>query len=127
MDPVRQGLQQILDREWFEAHETLEVPWLAETGERKRFLQGLIQGAVALEHLRRGNPRGARGLWRKARTKLAGMEWVEGVGVGDWLRALERFFAEIQLDARVAAWAAGEVPELPPLPPEQAWPLPEVR
>jgi len=126
-DPVREGLQQILDRDWFEAHETLEVPWLAATGERKRFLQGVIQGAVALEHLRRNNPRGARGLLRKARGKLEGMEWVEGVGVGPWMRALSTFFERIQIDARVAAWAAGQLDTLPPLPPEEDWPLPELR
>lgn len=124
MDPeLRRGVRQILERQWYEAHETLEVPWMAATGERRRFLQGLIQGAVALEHLRRGNPRGARGLLRKMRARIEGLPpWIEGVGIGPWSQALAAFFAAIDIDARVAAWAAGQGVE--PLPPEGQWPLP---
>jgi hypothetical protein len=125
-DPVARGLQQILDRRWFEAHETLEVPWRAAVGERRAFLQGLIQAAVSLEHLRRGNPRGCRGLFRKARARFEGLpEVLEGVHVRAWERELAAFYETIDLDARIPAQFAGTLHTLP-LPPEEVWPLPQV-
>ena len=78
---------------------------------------------MALEHLRRGNPRGARGLLRKLLAHTAALPpWIEGVGVGPWGEALADFFAAIDIDGRVAAWAAGERRAAPP--PEDTWPLP---
>ncbi|MEX0887514.1 MAG: DUF309 domain-containing protein [Phycisphaeraceae bacterium] len=54
------GIAQFNAGGWFEAHETWESLWLdLPHGPRRRFVQGLIQLAVALEHTRRGNPRGA--------------------------------------------------------------------
>ena len=48
--------------EYFEAHEVVEDLWNETTGSEKgiarEFLKGFIQAAVALEHHRRGNPRG---------------------------------------------------------------------
>jgi len=35
---------------FFEVHEILEPPWRAATGERRRYLQGIIQAAVAWYH-----------------------------------------------------------------------------
>lgn len=126
-DPrVLQGLRDIRERRWFEAHEALELAWREATGERRQLLQGLIQGAVALEHLRRGNPRGAHGQWSKARAKLAPLSpWPDGVGIGDWIAALDQFYASIDLDERSRRFVAGEaMTGLPALPPEQDWPLP---
>lgn len=56
---------------YFEAHEAWELLWRAmPAGSDKRFVQGLIQLAVSLEHARRGNPRGSAGQWAKAIDKL---------------------------------------------------------
>ena len=60
---------------FFDAHEVLEEVWrtLDRGSPEAQALQGLIQGAVALEHERRGRPdRGAR-VARKAVPKLAGV------------------------------------------------------
>ncbi|MCC6443166.1 MAG: DUF309 domain-containing protein [Armatimonadetes bacterium] len=38
-------------REFFECHETLEGLWLKETGELRRFYQGLLQVGVGFYHL----------------------------------------------------------------------------
>ena len=46
-------------KEFFEAHEVLEQLWLKTEGEDKNFYKGLIQCAVALAHLQRGNRKGA--------------------------------------------------------------------
>lgn len=57
-------------RLFFEVHEVLEPVWLAETGDTKVFLQGLIQVAVAFYHLERGNLDGARSLLAEGVKKL---------------------------------------------------------
>jgi len=71
---LAEGLARFAAGEWFEAHEVLELLWRPlPKGPDRHFVQGLIQLAVALEHWRRGNPRGARGQWDKARGHLAGL------------------------------------------------------
>lgn len=59
-------------REYFDAHEVWEDVWRAAPLEEKRFLQGLIQVAVALHHHSRGNLDGARSLLARAQRNLAG-------------------------------------------------------
>ena len=49
----------------------LEPVWMEEVGDVKRFLQGLIQAAVAMYHLGRGNLAGARSLLTEGLAKLA--------------------------------------------------------
>lgn len=57
--------------DFFEAHEAWESYWLsAEVGEHRRFVQGLIQAAVALHHLETRNERGARKLFATARNYM---------------------------------------------------------
>jgi predicted metal-dependent hydrolase len=68
---VSEFLRLFNEQEFFEAHDVLEEFW-QEYGEHDRtFYQGLIQVAVALEHARRGNAKGARGVLASARTRLA--------------------------------------------------------
>jgi uncharacterized protein len=54
--------------DFFMAHEVLEGLW---TRRRDDGLQGLIQLAVALHHIERGNLRGARTMIERARKRLA--------------------------------------------------------
>lgn len=68
-----EGLEWFNDGRFFEAHETWEDLWHTLSGERKRFVQGLIQYAVTLEHVRRGNPRGVRSVFKSALTKFEGL------------------------------------------------------
>lgn len=56
--------------EYFAAHEALEAVWKARATPDRDFYQGLIQVAVALEHARRGNLPGARGVLESARRRL---------------------------------------------------------
>ncbi len=51
---------------YFEAHELLEALWRDYDGADRRFWQGLVQAAVALEHCRRGNAAGARTVGERA-------------------------------------------------------------
>jgi predicted metal-dependent hydrolase len=53
--------------QYFEAHEVWEDLWrLQQDPYRKTCCQGLIQAAVGLHHLDRGNTLGARGQFRKS-------------------------------------------------------------
>jgi predicted metal-dependent hydrolase len=55
---------------YFEAHEVWEDLWRETAGELRVFYQGLIQTAVGLHHLCRGNMVGARAQLTKALPKL---------------------------------------------------------
>ena len=55
-----EGIRLFNEGDWFEAHEIWEDIWHVASGPRKKFYQGLIQCAVTIEHVRRGNPRGVR-------------------------------------------------------------------
>ena len=56
---------------FFEVHEVLEPQWMQEQGEIKKFLQGLIQIAVAFYHLERGNLVGTRSLLHEGLIKIS--------------------------------------------------------
>lgn len=109
--------------EFFEAHEELELAWRAcPPGDDRRFLQGLIQLAVSLEHWRRGNPGGAQGQWGKALWKLEPLPPVyAGLRLGELLEDFEAFYGARGLSAAVEARRAG-----PWTPPTEAgpWPVP---
>ena len=60
--------------DFFQAHELWEELWHKARGKEKETLQGLIQAAVALHHLSKGNLRGARYLYPRALKRLAGRE-----------------------------------------------------
>jgi predicted metal-dependent hydrolase len=56
---------------FFDAHEVLEDEWRAAPQAHKKFLQGLIQVAVALHHHSKGNLDGARSLMLRAAKNLS--------------------------------------------------------
>ncbi|MBI1956253.1 MAG: DUF309 domain-containing protein [Acidobacteria bacterium] len=96
--------------QFFDCHEVLEEVWLEVPGDQKKFLQGLIQVAVAFHHLRRKNLTGARRLLSAAIEKLSGFgREQDSVDVAALLEALEPL--QQQLDA-------GEVPP--------DWPSPQI-
>jgi hypothetical protein len=57
---------------FFEAHEVLEDAWRAAPDIEKKFLQGLIQTAVAFHHHSKGNLVGAHSLLARASRNLSG-------------------------------------------------------
>lgn len=92
--------------DFFAAHEVLEDVWRDAEGPDRRFLQALIQFAVALHHLSTGNRVGARSLLAKARSRL------------DDAPPGQRGLDVPRLRAAAAAWLAyldGRGPE-PPFP-----------
>lgn len=85
--------------QYFECHEAWEEVWKRSEGEEKRFYQGLIQAAVAILHVRRGNLSGARTVYRRASEKLESMPSVYGgIALGELRDSLREFF-ELVLNA----------------------------
>jgi len=55
---------------YFEAHEAWEDMWRTAGGPLRLFYQGLVQAAVGLHHLSKGNQNGAAAQLRKSLSKL---------------------------------------------------------
>ena len=70
------------------AHDAWEPPYRAATGEKRDFLQGLIQYAAAAHHASRGNREGAQGLAESALGYLDGVDsrGIDLEPVRAWLR-----------------------------------------
>ena len=68
---LAQGIKLFNAREFYEAHEVWEEQWHLEEGDHKKFLQGLIQAAVAFYKLDTGNPRGLHKMLVKSIRNLA--------------------------------------------------------
>jgi uncharacterized protein len=70
-EPFAHGVELFNRGEFYDAHEVWEDVWRAAPATEKRFLQGLIQVAVALHHHSRGNLIGARSLLARGRKNLS--------------------------------------------------------
>jgi len=64
------GIEEFNTGYFFECHETLEDLWQGTRGPSRDFFQGLIQIAVALYHLTRGNLAGSRSLFQRGMSRL---------------------------------------------------------
>lgn len=92
MDLVRfaKGIELFNRAEFFEAHEILEDVWRECQDPEKKFLQALIQSAVALHHHSRGNLAGARSLLGRSSRNLQDYpEIFAGINVERLRRDLE--------------------------------------
>jgi hypothetical protein len=98
------GIRLFNEHEFFDAHEVWEDIWHMAYGLKHSYYQGMIQCAVALEHYRRGNPRGVISLHRSYQTKFVGVpEVFMGLRVKDFLAAMQRVLGPVL--------AANPVPE----------------
>jgi uncharacterized protein len=71
-DPLfREGIEHFDAQRYYDAHESWEDLWRTLDGQDRLFVQALIQAAVALHHLGRGNLAGARQLARATFSKLS--------------------------------------------------------
>jgi predicted metal-dependent hydrolase len=103
-DGYQKGIQHFNAREFYDAHEVWEDVWRESHGMEKRFLQGLIQAAVALHHHSTGNVVGACSLLKRARRNLAECpEEFGGIRVGKLLEALGEWRAAIISGAEAPA------------------------
>ena len=65
-----EGIRLFNEEDFFECHDILEELWSDHHGGEKKFLQGLIQAAVALFHFGNENLGGARKLYDSAMKNL---------------------------------------------------------
>ena len=83
------GISLFNQAEFFAAHEALEDVWRAAPTPEKKFLQGLVQVAVAFHHYSTGNQVGMRSVLERAMRNLAGNpEEFGGIKLALFLRAL---------------------------------------
>lgn len=95
-EQYREGLRLFNAEEFFECHEVLEELWGATQGEPKKFIQGLIQAAVALFHFGNENFGGAKKLYLAACEKLTpyGDEYMH-IALGRFLADFQQCFQEL--------------------------------
>jgi predicted metal-dependent hydrolase len=72
-DWFQAGIELFNAGRYFECHEAWEEVWKHADGDAKRFYQGLIQLAVAILHVQRGNRHGAASVYAKACRNLASL------------------------------------------------------
>ena len=91
-----EGLRLFNEEDFFECHEVFEELWSESKGDDKRFLQGLIQAAVALFHFGNENFGGAKKLYNAAHEKLRnlGDEYM-GIALSRFLSDFEICFQEL--------------------------------
>ena len=91
-----EGIKFFNECEFFESHEAWEELWSDEFGASRKFLQGLIQAAVALHHFGNGNIRGAKKLFYGSRGYLEAYRPRHlGLDLDEFLGQMERCFAEV--------------------------------
>jgi uncharacterized protein len=71
-EPYFRGIALFNQADFFEAHEVLEDLWREAPVAEKKFLQALIQTAVAFHHYSKGNSTGARSLLARALRNFGG-------------------------------------------------------
>ncbi|MFZ4628343.1 MAG: DUF309 domain-containing protein [Blastocatellia bacterium] len=93
-DPFTTALAMFDRGEYFESHELLEDLWReAPPGDERTCLQGLVQVAVALCHDQRGNEKGARGVYQRARARLLALPpQMMGINLRKLAEELDRYF-----------------------------------
>ena len=70
-DQYLRGISLFNNAKFFDAHEALEDIWRAAPPENKKFLQGMVQVAVAFHHYSTGNRVGMRSVLERAIRNLA--------------------------------------------------------
>lgn len=98
--PYLEGIRLFNQGHYWHAHEQWEVCWLRSEEPDATFYKGIIQAAAALVHWQKGNLRGLRRNWEKARPKLVALpSSVHGLDLAALVHEMDRFVI-----------AAGEVP-----------------
>jgi uncharacterized protein len=86
---LEHGIELFNRGEFFEAHEVLEDVWRVAVKEDKKFLQGIIQVAVAFYHYGNGNSIGARSVLRRGFRNLSRYpEGFGGIHLADFLHSI---------------------------------------
>ena len=89
---LRRGIDLFNRGEFFEAHEVLEDVWRAAPAGEKKFLQGLVQIAVAMHHHSTGNLVGMRSVMERGMNNLGGhAEGFCGINLEPLMKSLSQW------------------------------------
>lgn len=101
-EQYREGLRLFNEEDFFECHEVFEELWSESQGNDKKFLQGMIQAAVALFHFGNENFGGAKKLYHSSRQRLEvlGDEYM-GIALSRFLMDFEACFRELLANTEV--------------------------
>lgn len=92
--PFRTGVALFNAGEYFEAHEVWEELWADCPSADRRFVQALIQAAVAVYHFQRGNAAGATRLYHSGRRYMDPYDPnYMGLDAADFWRKMEAHLA----------------------------------
>jgi len=112
-DLYEEGIRLFNEGRFFECHEVWEEAWKRSVGAEKLYYQGMIQAAVAILHVRRGNIEGARRLYAKARSKLDDLPAeYSGIALGEFRDDIAKFFAAAFADKKQPLTPAPKVRRL---------------
>ena len=107
---LEKGIQLFNAGQFFDCHEVLEEAWVEASGEQKIFLQGLIQAAVSLHHLKRKNLVGARRLLDAGIQKLGNFTpHQESLDVANLLEHLGRLQSQIDSGELADDWQPPQI------------------
>jgi predicted metal-dependent hydrolase len=109
---IRQGQIAFNRGEFFVAHERWEEVWLELKGTERLAVQGLIQIAAGLHHLKAGRGDPAARLLEKGVTKLSSDESTTELLAGLRVTALIRDVAQLLADLRASAGSSPELSRL---------------
>lgn len=95
-EQYRAGIKLFNEEEFFDCHDVLEELWSDMEGDGRKYIQGLIQAAIALFHFGNENFGGAKKLYISARKNLDpyGEEFM-GVELGRFLADFQTCFQEL--------------------------------
>ena len=117
------------EQDFFEAHEVWESLWLDGAGAERKFVQGLIQAAVALYHFGNGNLRGAGKLYHSSKAYMeAYPSPYLGLDHRAFWQQMEHCFAPLFADPNPDRHLRPDASLLPVItldPPPEKWPSPE--
>ena len=87
-----EGVRLFNEGHYWHAHEQWEICWLRSSRRDALFYKGIIQAAAALVHWQKGNLRGLRRNWEKARPKIVAMPpTLHGIDLASLVREMDRF------------------------------------
>jgi uncharacterized protein len=93
-DRFARGVELFNRGDYFDAHEVWEELWMDCPAAERRFVQALIQAAVALHHFERGNHAGAARLFHSGRSYMAPYEPIHRkLEVRPFWRRMETYLA----------------------------------
>lgn len=91
-DPLSEGVQLFNAGAYWHAHEAWERGWLTSHEPDTTLYKGIIQAAAALVHWQRGNLKGLRRNWYKARPRLVAVVALPvDLEVAVFITAMDRF------------------------------------